>query len=143
MAPLGPARPRGIQSRSSTTLRHSLALCANLDQPHSLDSLAARALMSRLRVVYDTAVNAVELWNKSAAAQLDAQLRERRRNFGRRIEAVSRIQQAAGGLDERIRELQSQQAQLHLMDAKLADLTDQLLAVPLDAAAPGTEAVAA
>ncbi|MBA4261290.1 MAG: dynamin family protein [Comamonadaceae bacterium] len=109
----------------------SLGNALRLAQPEFAERLA-RALMSRLRVVYDTAVNEVELWNKSAAAQLDAQLRERRRNFSRRIEAVSRIQQAAGGLDERIRELQSQQAQLNLMDAKLADLTDRLLASPDD-----------
>lgn len=96
-----------------------------LAQPEFAERLA-RALMSRLRVVYDTAINEVELWNKSAASQLDAQLRERRRNFSRRIEAVSRIQQAAGGLDERIRELQSQQAQLALTEAKLGELTDQL-----------------
>jgi hypothetical protein len=81
-------------------------------------------------VVYETAVNQVELWNKSAAAQLDAQLRERRRNFGRRIEAVSRIQQAAGGLNERIRELQLQQADLNLLDAKLTELTDHLMSAP-------------
>lgn len=97
-----------------------------LAQPEFAEQLA-RALMSRMRIIYDTAINKVELWNKSAAAQLDAQLRERRRNFSRRIEAVSRIQQAAGGLDERIRELQSQQAQLHLTEAKLAELTDQLM----------------
>ena len=109
----------------------SLGNALRLAQPEFAERLA-RALMSRLRVVYDTAVNAVELWNKSAAAQLDAQLRERRRNFSRRIEAVSRIQQAASGLDERIVELQSQQAQLNLMDAKLADLTEQLLASPED-----------
>ncbi|AOW14549.1 dynamin family protein [Hydrogenophaga crassostreae] len=96
-----------------------------LAQPEFAERLA-RALMSRLRVVYDTAINEVELWNKSAASQLDAQLRERRRNFSRRIEAVSRIQQAAGGLDERIRELQSQQAHLALTEAKLGELTDQL-----------------
>ena len=117
----------------------SLGNALRLAQPEFAERLA-RALMSRLRVVYDTAVNEVELWNKSAAAQLDAQLRERRRNFSRRIEAVSRIQQAAGGLDERIRELQSQQAQLNLVDAKLAELTDQLLAVPSEESA---EAVAA
>lgn len=107
----------------------SLGNALRLAQPEFAERLA-RALMSRLRVVYDTAINEVELWNKSAAAQLDAQLRERRRNFSRRIEAVSRIQQAAGGLDERIRELQSQQAELHLVDAKLAELTDHLLAAP-------------
>jgi Dynamin family len=120
----------------------SLGNALRLAQPEFAERLA-RALMSRLRVVYETAVNEVELWNKSAAAQLDAQLRERRRNFGRRIEAVSRIQQAAGGLDERIRELQSQQAQLHLMDAKLAELTDQLLAVQPEEPAARTEAVVA
>jgi hypothetical protein len=107
----------------------SLGNILRLAQPEYGERLA-RALMSRLRAVYDTAVNDVELWNKSAAAQLDAQLRERRRNFTRRIEAVSRIQQAAGGLDERIRELQSQQSELNLLDDKLAELTDHLLAVP-------------
>jgi len=96
-----------------------------LAQPEFAERLA-RALMSRLRTVYEAAVNEVELWNKSAAAQLDAQLRERRRNFTRRIEAVSRIQQAAGGLDDRIRELQSQQLQLQAVDAKLAELTESL-----------------
>ena len=107
----------------------SLGNALRLAQPEFAERLA-RALMSRLRVVYDTAVNEVELWNKSAAAQLDAQLRERRRNFSRRIEAVSRIQQAAGGLDERIRELQAHQAELNQLESKLAELTDHLLAAP-------------
>lgn len=102
---------------------------------HEFAERLARALMSRLRSVYDTAINEVEVWNKSAAAQLDTQLRERRRNFSRRIEAVSRIQQAAGGLDERIRELQSQQANLNLVDAKLSELTEHLLSVPEEGSA--------
>jgi 2,4-dienoyl-CoA reductase-like NADH-dependent reductase (Old Yellow Enzyme family) len=84
--------------------------------------------------VYDTAVNEVALWHKAAAAQLDAQLRERRRHFSRRLEAVSRIQQAAGGLDERIRELQSRQAALYDLEAQLAAMTEQLLAEPEAAA---------
>lgn len=108
----------------------SLGNALRLAQPEFAERLA-RALMSRLRVVYETAVNEVELWNKSAAAQLDAQLRERRRNFGRRIEAVSRIQQAAGGLDERIRELQGRQAALNLTDAKLTEITANLLDAPM------------
>jgi hypothetical protein len=109
----------------------SLGNALRLAQPEFAERLA-RALMSRLRVVYDTAVNEVELWNKSAAAQLDAQLRERRRNFSRRIEAVARIQQAAGGLDERIRELQALQDELNQLDVKLAELTEHLLAAPED-----------
>ena len=118
----------------------SLGNALRLAQPEFAERLA-RALMSRLRVVYDTAVNEVELWNKSAAAQLDAQLRERRRNFSRRIEAVSRIQQAAGGLDERIRELQAHQAELNQLEFKLAELTDHLLAVPEEE--PSDEALVA
>ena len=112
----------------------SLGNALRLAQPEFGERLA-RALMSRLRVVFESAVNQIELWNKSAAAQLDAQLRERRRNFVRRIEAVSRIQQAAGGLNERIRELQLQQADLNLLDAKLTELTDHLLTAPEDAPA--------
>lgn len=107
----------------------SLGNALRLAQPEFAERLA-RALMSRLRVVYDTAVNEVELWNKSAAAQLDAQLRERRRNFTRRIEAVSRIQQAASGLDERIQELQSQQRALSQLERKFEELTAHLLAAP-------------
>jgi hypothetical protein len=107
----------------------SLGNALRLAQPEFAERLA-RALMSRLRVAYETAVNEVELWNKSAAAQLDAQLRERRRNFTRRIEAVSRIQQAASGLDERIRELKVQQAALNQLELKFEELTAHLLAVP-------------
>ncbi len=118
----------------------SLGNALRLAQPEFAERLA-RALMSRLRVVYDTAVNEVELWNKSAAAQLDAQLRERRRNFTRRIEAVSRIQQAASGLDERIRELQTQQSSLNLLEAKFGELTEHLLSVSEEE--PAVEALAA
>jgi hypothetical protein len=109
----------------------SLGNALRLAQPEFGERLA-RALLSRVRRVNESAVNQIELWNKSAAAQLDAQLRERRRHFVRRIEAVARIQQAAGGLNERIGELQLQQGELNLLDAKLTELTDHLLAAPED-----------
>jgi hypothetical protein len=80
--------------------------------------------------VYESALGEVELWNKSAAAQLDAQLRERRRNFGRRLEAIERIQQAATGLDERIAEIDNQEASLDALDLKLTELTDHLVHIP-------------
>lgn len=96
-----------------------------LAQPEFADRLV-RALATRLRVIYESALGEVELWNKSAAAQLDAQLRERRRNFGRRLEAIERIQQAASGLDDRIAEIESQETALDLLDAKLAELTSHL-----------------
>jgi hypothetical protein len=75
-----------------------------LANPDFCDRLG-RALLSRLRIVYESAATELELWNKSAAAQLDGQLRDRRNNFARRVEAVTRIQEAAGGLNDRVAEL--------------------------------------
>jgi Dynamin family len=97
-----------------------------LAQPEFADRLV-RALATRLRVVYESALGEVELWNKSAAAQLDAQLRERRKNFTRRIEAIDRIQDAANTLDERITEIDTQDHQLTLLDIKLLELTSHLV----------------
>ena len=103
-----------------------------------------RALATRLRVIYESALGEVELWNKSAAAQLDAQLRERRRNFARRLEAIERIQHAASGLDERIAEISSQETVLNELDTKLLDLTWHLAGglpqAPNSAPAPLSEA---
>lgn len=104
-----------------------------LAQPEFADRLV-RALATRLRVIYESALGEVELWNKSAAAQLDAQLRERRRNFGRRLEAIERIQQAASGLDDRIAEIGNQEAALNLLESKLAELTGHLTSTPLSGA---------
>ena len=88
-----------------------------------------RALATRLRTIQETALGDVELWSKTAAAQLDAQLRERRRNFGRRIEAIDRIQQATGGLNDRIAEIESQEAMLSELEGKLGELTNYLIRV--------------
>ena len=91
-----------------------------------------RALGTRLGVVFESAMGEVELWNKSAASQLDAQLRERRRNFGRRIEAVERIQGAALGLNERITEISIQETGLDELEHKLMELTSDLAGAPLE-----------
>jgi hypothetical protein len=103
-----------------------------LAQPEFADRLV-RALATRLRVVYETALGEVELWNKTAAAQLDAQLRERRKNFARRIEAIDRIQDAANTLDDRIGEIDSQDRHLTGLDGKLLELTSHLVDIPADA----------
>ncbi len=86
-----------------------------------------RALSTRLRAVFESALTEVELWNKSASAQLDAQLRERRRTFRRRLEAIERIQAAASGLDDRIAEIKEQEQLLGDLDARLAQLTHALM----------------
>jgi Dynamin family len=102
-----------------------------LAQPEFSDRLV-RALATRLRVVYESALGEVELWNKTAAAQLDAQLRERRKTFARRIEAIDRIQDAANTLDERITEINSQDHHLTVLDSKLLELTSHLVDTPAD-----------
>lgn len=98
-----------------------------LAQPEFADRLV-RALSTRLRSIHEMALSDVELWSKAAAAQLDAQLRERRRNFSRRIEAIDRIQQAAGGLEDRIQDIDQQEAALEQIELKLIELTDYLIA---------------
>jgi hypothetical protein len=100
----------------------SLGNAFRLAQPEFADRLV-RALATRLRVVFESALGEVELWNKSAASQLDAQLRERRKNFAKRLEAIERIQNAAVTLDDRILELSSQDAKSMELDAKLSKLT--------------------
>ena len=100
-----------------------------LAQPEFAERLV-RALAMRLRTVYESAANDLELWSKSATAQLDAQLRERRRSFARRIEAVDRIQQAASGLVERIGEIEASESELVQLEQRLQELTSQLVALP-------------
>ena len=91
-------------------------------------SQLVRALGHRLRQVYSMALDEVELWNKSASSQLDAQVRERRQSFARRLQAIERVEQASSGLDERIAELVQQEAGLQKLQSRLTELTSGLLA---------------
>lgn len=86
-----------------------------------------KALGMRLRAVFESAANDLDLWSKSATSQLDAQLKERKRSFARRIEAVDRINEAASGLMERIAEIESSDQQLHLLEQRLGQWMQQLL----------------
>ncbi|VTU36391.1 dynamin family protein [Variovorax sp. PBL-E5] len=93
---------------------------------HDFCDKLVRALASRLRVVNEAAMTEVERWSKGAGAQLDAQLKERRRNFTKRIEAVERIQGAAGNLEERLIELAAQESGLVELHRRLGELTSLL-----------------
>ncbi len=106
----------------------SLGNTIRLAQPEFADRLV-RALSTRVRTIHEAALADIELWSKAAAAQLDVQLRERRRNFSRRLEAIDRIQQASGGLGERIDEIEVQKGNLNQLNAKLSELTDHLITV--------------
>ena len=107
----------------------SMGNALKLAQPEFAQRLV-RALGMRLRTVFESIANDLELWSKSATAQLDAQLRERKRSFARRIEAVDRIQQAASGLVERIAEIEMAEQDLMQMETRLNAMTEQLAAVP-------------
>lgn len=87
-----------------------------------------RMLISRLRVVFETVSNDIELWNKTASAQVDSQLRERRRNFKRRYESLDRIQTASSELDTRVQEVQAQDERVMQLQTHLNALVDELVA---------------
>ncbi len=87
-----------------------------------------RMLISRLRVVFETISNDIELWNKTASAQVDGQLRERRRNFKRRYESLDRIQSAASELDTRLQEVQAHDERVLQLQTRLGVLVDELVA---------------
>jgi hypothetical protein len=77
-----------------------------------------RMLVSKLRVIFESASVEIEAWNQSVTAQIDSQFRERRRSFKRRRESLERIQLAAGELERRLSEVEAQ-------DAKLLELVDR------------------
>jgi hypothetical protein len=142
-APAEPSMARFLAELDTIERNHlqylGLGNAFKLAQPEFSDRLV-RALSTRLRSVHESALAEVELWSKTAAAQLDAQLRERRRNFARRIEAIDRISQAAGGLDDRITEIAQQGSTLDQLDTKLAELTAYLIASQDTAPAPAAVA---
>ncbi len=117
----------GLDGVESSHLQYlGIGNAFRLAQPEFTERLV-RALSTRLRTIHETALGDVELWSKSVAAQLDAQLRERRRTFSRRLEAIDRIQQATGGLTERVSEIGGQETSLNQLDAKLLELTGFLM----------------
>ena len=98
-----------------------LTQALRLSQPKFMEQFR-RMLVSKLRVVFENASSEIELWSKGASAQVDSQLRERRRGFRRRREALERIQNAAGELEQRIAEIESQDQRLHQFIARVGEL---------------------
>ncbi len=116
-----------------------LSQALRLSQPKFLDQFR-RMLISKLRVVFENASSELELWNKTASSQVDSQLRERRRGFRRRREALERIQLASGDLEQRIAEIEAQDAlflKLQTHSAELAAKVRDHAAEPQQAASRG------
>jgi len=87
-----------------------------------------RMLLSKLRVVFENAAGEIELWSKAAQGQVEVQLRERRRGYTRRREALQRVQAASGELEQRIAEVQTQDDHLAAMLARLNAVADEAVA---------------
>ena len=95
-----------------------------------------RMLLSKLRVVFESAASELELWSKAATHQIEAQFRDRRSSFARRREALLRVQAAAGELEQRISEVQAQDNELDRVQARLAAQAAELLATARRLGAP-------
>jgi hypothetical protein len=93
-----------------------------------------RMLLSKLRVVFENAASEVELWSKGASAQIEHQLRDRRRAFAHRHDALQRIRSAAGELEQRIAEVEQQDKRLAGLQWRLDALVEQALAAASGAA---------
>jgi hypothetical protein len=96
---------------SSYTRYLGAANAWRLSEPGFLDHFL-RMLVSKLRVVFENAAGDIEMWSRSTAAQMESQLRDRRKGFKRRREALERIQGASGELERRINEVQAQDDRL-------------------------------
>ena len=96
-----------------------------LSQPRAMEQLR-RMLLSKLRLVFESASSEIDLWSRSASAQVESQLRDRRVGYARRRESLERIQGAAGELELRLGQLQAQEARTAQVQAQLANLCERL-----------------
>ena len=102
-----------------------LTLALRLAQPKFMEQFR-RMLVSKLRVVFENASSELELWNKAVSAQVDSQLRERRKGFKRRRETLEKVQTAAGELETRIDEIESQDQRLQQYQQRTVELAESL-----------------
>jgi Dynamin family len=115
-----------------------LSQALRLAEPRFMEQFR-RMLLSKLRMAFENASGEIELWHKSASNQVDSQLRERRRGFKRRRDGLERIQAAAGDLDQRIGDLESNDARWLQLIARVRELSAGLTHAAATAPA-GTEA---
>lgn len=72
-----------------------------------------------------SAASEIELWSRATSAQVDAQLRERRKTFKRRRESLERIRTAASDLEARLAELEAQDQRLASIEVRLHALFER------------------
>jgi hypothetical protein len=82
-----------------------------LGQPVAVEQFR-RMLVARLRAIFEGVSTEFEIWNHQVLVQMDGQIRERRKGFRARREAIQRIRGASLNLDQRLAELERQDQQL-------------------------------
>ncbi|MBN8743780.1 MAG: dynamin family protein [Thiomonas arsenitoxydans] len=87
-----------------------------------------RTLSSRVRDLFERALRDIENWDRSAIAQLDSQVRERKKQLNRRLATLQRIEDTKDSLHDRIDELQKQIAQIDVLQRGLNDQIRRLIA---------------
>jgi len=102
-----------------------LTLALRLSQPKFMEQFRLM-LISKLRMVFESASGEIELWNKATSAQVDSQLRERRKSFRHRRDTLERVQFAGGELETRLDQLEAQDQRLLQQTARLHTLSEAL-----------------
>jgi len=97
-----------------------------------------KILTQRLRTVYESAITEINLWSKSVITPLAHETHERKRSFARRLEAITRIQSAAGSLAGRIGEIEDAEEKIAIAQAQLDKAVMRLLQPVPSAAAAST-----
>lgn len=145
---LGPVPPLGPFQDSLDTIDQNYRRYLGLGQVWRMAAPGfaeqfRRMLVAKLRVVFENAAGELELWSKAAQGQVEVQLRERRRNFTRRREALQRVQGAAGELEQRIAEVQAQDEHLAKTQARLDALAADTVTAARSLGSPAALAVQA
>lgn len=87
-----------------------------------------RMLLSKLRLVFQQASSTIAAWGQAAVAQIEHQLRERRKGFQRRRWSLERIQSVAGDLDAHIGQVEAHDTHLCMLQDHLDRLTEETVA---------------
>lgn len=97
-----------------------------LSQPEFIDRLL-RALVSRLRIVFERALNEIEHWSRKTSSQLDTQLKERRRGLKRRVQSIERAEAASSSLDDRTQEIKNMAQEIQNQRSEFLVQLEQLV----------------
>ena len=86
-----------------------------------------RGLSSRVRDLFERALRDIENWDRSAIAQLDSQVRERKKQLNRRLATLQRIEDTKDSLHDRINELRAQVEHIGTLQRGLNDQIQRVL----------------